>query len=716
VSAPPLPATPTRRHPRWTPRAIIICGVLLALLCDAFVAQVLYSNYRQTYDATERANADLVRVLEEYTLRTMQGVELLLREIEDDFHQDLVRMVPGDAALIENLKLVVSPWPAAQALIVLDADGNLVADSLGNGVPGRQFNFADRPYFQFHRDHPDSGLFIDIPHAGRANSGQSFIAVSRALRTPDGHFQGVAFVALDVASFQRFFRSLNVGREGTVNLWREDGTLLVREPFGHELAGTALGLTLPLFTRYLSQSPQGSFEGPGLIDGTVRQVNYRKIEGLPLVVSIAQAKADFLAGWQSNAAIYGTIALALNLLIVGFGVLLARQWRLRETSEGTLGETVERYRVITDNLPALIIQVDDEMRFRFVNRVAEEWYALPAAELIGRKITDFFPPERYAALRPTIEATMAGQPTRIEQAGIYPDGKKRSLDYIRVPQRGGDGKAHGYFGLAIDITARKRAEDAAKKSEEQYRQALKMEAVGQLTGGVAHDFNNLLGVVVGNLDLLLDSLPQEREDCRALVERAIEASEKGADLTRRLLAFARKQTLRPQVTEVNDLVREVAAILGRTITGPIEVKLQLQDDLWKCVIDPSQLENALLNLAINARDAMPDGGRLTIATENETLDNSAIGEGEASLSGDYVMIAVSDTGTGMAPQIVRRAFEPFFTTKEVGKGTGLGLSMVYGFVRQSGGMARIYSEVGHGTTVKLYLPCAEKAEKPSLMR
>jgi signal transduction histidine kinase len=256
----------------------------------------------------------------------------------------------------------------------------------------------------------------------------------------------------------------------------------------------------------------------------------------------------------------------------------------------------------------------------------------------------------------------------------------------------------------LRIEAAKRSEAEARLSEGQ-----KLQAIGQLAGGVAHDINNMLSVIVSSLEMLLEE-PQGSEQFRALVERSIEAAHKSADLTRALLAFARKQTLIPQVTDANALVGGIVSLLRRTLGEPIEIDLQLDPELWLCTIDRGQLESAILNLAINARDAMPVGGSLTISTTNAELEEQSAGEGDVALSGPYVMIQVADTGVGMPPEIASRAFEPFFTTKDIGKGTGLGLSMVYGFARQSGGMARISSEAGRGTVVTLYLPRADSGK------
>ena len=255
-----------------------------------------------------------------------------------------------------------------------------------------------------------------------------------------------------------------------------------------------------------------------------------------------------------------------------------------------------------------------------------------------------------------------------------------------------------------------RAVDERLKAEESLRQAQKMEAIGQLTGGIAHDFNNLLTVILGGLDTIRRQLPAlsaspVTERIERAVRMSVQGGERAATLTARLLAFARRQPLEPKPIDAGRLVTNLADLLQRTLGETIALETVTGAGLWRAHTDPNELENVLVNLAVNARDAMPCGGRLTIETSNAYLDEAYVaGISEPVAAGQYVLIAVSDAGTGMTQETLAQAFEPFFTTKEVGKGTGLGLSQVYGFIRQSGGHIRVYSELGEGTTVKIYLP------------
>jgi signal transduction histidine kinase len=280
-----------------------------------------------------------------------------------------------------------------------------------------------------------------------------------------------------------------------------------------------------------------------------------------------------------------------------------------------------------------------------------------------------------------------------------------TFDITYTSLRDPDGRLIGAFQYAYDVSQRVRDHARLAEAEDALRQSQKMEAVGQLTGGIAHDFNNLLTGIIGSLDMMQRRLVQGRTvDVNAYANAAMTAANRAAALTHRLLAFSRRQTLDPKPTNANRLVTGMEELLRRTMGESIDLEIVTAAGLWLTRCDPHQLENAVLNLAINARDAMPDGGKLTIETANVHMDETHAATARNIAAGQYVAICVTDTGTGMTPDIVSKAFDPFFTTKPIGQGTGLGLSMIYGFTRQSDGYAMIYSEVGQGTTVKLYLP------------
>ena len=291
-----------------------------------------------------------------------------------------------------------------------------------------------------------------------------------------------------------------------------------------------------------------------------------------------------------------------------------------------------------------------------------------------------------------INARIAGEaaPELHQFTGIKVDGTKITLELRAVPI---------HWGAEIAVCAMMTDITSKLLVEEQLRTSQRLEAMGQLTGGIAHDFNNLLTVILGNSELLIEQVADPHQ--RNLAEKTANMAERGAALTKRLLAFARMQPLDPQVIDINDRLDTMDDLLRRALGRQIEINMVKRASLWPTRVDPEELDNAILNLCINARDAMPGGGRLTIETANVQLDGSESAEGAA---GPYVMIAVSDDGSGMEADTVKRVFEPFFTTKAVGMGTGLGLSRVYGFVKQSNGRIIVYSEMGHGTSFKLYFP------------
>jgi hypothetical protein len=393
-------------------------------------------------------------------------------------------------------------------------------------------------------------------------------------------------------------------------------------------------------------------------------------------------------------------------------------------AEQALRQSEERYRTLADQLAelnaTLAQRVDEKTRerdriwnvsqdlllvadrdgvWRTVNPAWTRTLGWSEAELLDRTSEWLEHPDDGGATRAKFKKLGERETTvRFESRFRHKDGSYRWLSWTGVSD-----KDHNY-AVVRDVTAEKAAAERLKATEEALLQSQKMEAVGQLTGGIAHDFNNLLTGIVGSLDLLQTRLNQGRTDNAArYIDAAMTSANRAAALTHRLLAFARRQPLIPKSVDANALVVSLEDLLRRTIGEAIDLEISAAEDLWGTLCDPNQLESALLNLAINARDAMPDGGRLAIATANARLDGAAA-KTPALPSGDYICIAVTDTGVGMSPEVAARAFDPFFTTKPIGQGTGLGLSMIYGFARQSNGHVTIDSRIGQGTSVKLYLP------------
>ena len=368
-----------------------------------------------------------------------------------------------------------------------------------------------------------------------------------------------------------------------------------------------------------------------------------------------------------------------------------------EQRSGQLRASEQRFRMLVEGVVDYAIFMLDPNGFvTNWNPGAARIKGYTAEEIIGRHFSQFYTEEDRQNGLPEKVPEAARRAGKFEAEGwrVRKDGTRFWANVVIDVICDDAGELIGFAKVTRDLTERRAA-------EQQLRQAQKMEAVGQLTGGVAHDFNNLLTAIIGNLEML-DGLLPAGNPCRRYAQGALRAAARGAQLTQQLLSFSRKEEIQPLIASVNELLRETQMLCQRTVGEGINVELRLQEeDLWLCCIDPAQFAAAILNLAANARDAMNRAGRLTLRTENMTTD----GVYPADLpAGDYVVLSVSDSGCGMSAEVLERAFEPFFTTKDVGQGTGLGLSQVYGFAKQSGGATRIDSKVGQGTTVRIYLP------------
>jgi PAS domain S-box-containing protein len=407
----------------------------------------------------------------------------------------------------------------------------------------------------------------------------------------------------------------------------------------------------------------------------------------------------------------------------------------QEDALEAIRESEERFRVIANSAPVPIWVTSAAGPREFTNFAYQEFLGVAYEEALTYDWRRAIHPDHLPRiLKEQVAGESSGKTFTLECVYKRADGEWRWLRSISQPRLGAHGERNGFIGIAHDITTSKQAEydlqqmnqlleervaEALARQaqiEETLRQSQKMEAVGQLTGGIAHDFNNLLAGILGSLDLMRMRIAQGRtEELDRYLDGATISANRAASLTHRLLAFSRRQPLAPRPVDANDLIASIEELLRRT-TGPsIQIELGLEAGLWEILCDPNQLENAILNLVINARDAMPDGGRLRIETANVHLEQEHAATDREVKAGPYVSIAVSDTGVGIDPAILDKVFDPFFTTKPLGQGTGLGLSMIYGFAKQSDGHARIHSEIGRGTIVKLYLPRHHRPEEAAAL-
>ena len=428
---------------------------------------------------------------------------------------------------------------------------------------------------------------------------------------------------------------------------------------------------------------------------------FRRIADYPgLILSITQPTDRVLAAWHHTVAI-GISGWAIALATLsGLAMWLIGEWNTRHATQ-------DRYRVLFNANPHPMAVMDPlTRRFLDMNDAAVREYGWSRQEALTMSDNDVYPPEDLATVAALRRVGTSSVPQLIQgMRHLKKDGTTFEVE-MHVCTIELDGKA-AILTMVENVTNRRAIEG-------QLRQSQKMEAVGQLTGGIAHDFNNILTVILANADSLQD---EENLDTSiaARLDQIAKAVQRAAGLTRQLLAFSRKQQLSPQRTDINDLVASIGKLLRRSLGAQIEIDSVLREELWSVNVDRAQLETALVNLCVNARDAMPTGGRLLIETRNATLDAEEVANHSGLSAGEFVALAVTDTGSGIPPDMLDKVFEPFFTTKDIGKGTGLGLSMVYGFIKQSNGHIRIDSEVGRGTVFTLYLPRGEGAGEEAVV-
>jgi PAS domain S-box-containing protein len=623
-------------------------------------------------------------------------------------------------------------FPAFLTFIVTDLDGQPFCNTNNDH---RAVNVASRAYFA---SAVKTGAFT----VGEFSIGRSIprkvIQFALPFYGDDGRMGGVIIAPLGLDWLADYIARKGVPEGAALAVTDRNGTYLARYPHNEQFVGTKMP-----GDKYPKMNDRGAVDILN-IDGVEQIEGYSALgaDSGGLVVSFGLDKAQAFTEIQRRTQ-RGVLLIALSTSLVliltwlgarrfihrplGQLVEAANQWRLGDYASrvdiadkseiaqvadafNTMADALEqrehelskakekaeeaaaRIMTIFESTTDSVVIIDRNWRFSYLNRRALAQLAA-GRDLIGTSLKEAFPDDAIAELFSQLREALSDQRPTSFEAHCRDNGTWYALNAFPSGE-----------GLAVyfrDITEHKHAVEARRLIEEQLHQSQKMESVGQLTGGIAHDFNNLLMVASGNLELIEGAAVDGR--VRQFAERARRAVDRGAKLTGQLLAFSRRQRLNPRLMNANELISEFQGLMRQAVGEACEVKLLTDRQLWLCHVDSALLETALLNLALNARDAMPDGGVLKIETRNLVIDEGAAA---GCLPGSYVMVSVTDTGCGMPPEVRNRVFEPFFTTKEVGKGTGLGLSMVYGFVRQSGGYIAVDSAPDAGTTVALYLPKA----------
>lgn len=742
---PPPPSEPSSAGASSTRGASIQFRLLVLVAASALpmllFAVVLTRQANRTARATAESQAlQLARRIAARVDDHVSTVDALLAALSRTVEPDARQRQRNDALLAAVSRDVGERF---LNISVADADGHVVGLSSPGGTPVPAVSVADRRYFQEARR--SRGFAIGDPMIGRL-SGHYAIAFGRAIVDPRGRVRGVVAASTRLEQLRRIVVPADLPAEAIVTVLDSRGVVLARSRDGARWVGRDIsGLSS---TRETLREREGVREVVG-IDGVTRLSGYATATRAPwfIYVGIPSAVALLPVREQERtAALLGGASLALSLVLAW---LLARTisapvrilttdaaafaagdltHRTAVATDGEVGalartfnrmadalqrhsaelrESETRYRSLFDTIPLPVWVYDTQtLRFLAVNQAAVEQYGYSREEFLAMTVEDIRPPEDRARLRRSRALTGGGPDQHQRWRHLTRDGQLRDVEISSDELVYGTARAR--LVVVNDVSARVRTEAALRASQEQLRQSQKMEAVGSLAGGIAHDFNNLLTAILGYCDLALENVPPT-STVRDDVEGIRSAAGRAADLTHQLLAFSRRQVLKPRVFPLAQVVEQTERILRRLIGENIEIELVLSDDAALVRADPTQVEQVILNLAVNARDAMPAGGRIRLGTALALHDGPVATAGATLPAGAYAALTVSDTGTGIPLEIRDRLFEPFFTTKERGQGTGLGLATAYGIVQQSGGGIAVSSEVGHGTTFTVYFPVVTSA-------
>jgi signal transduction histidine kinase len=702
VAAPAIPRAGRYGVVAW----LVVCAVLLTAGIVLATASLIASSRERVLADNDRELKNTAFILSEQTGRDFQALELIQRSTIDRMQTagirtgDDLRRIMSTYDMHIMLKDKISGLPQVETVAIFDAPGTMV--NLSRQWPVPRVSITEREYFKALIADRQLTSFLGEPVINQT-TGTWSIYLARKFTAADGALLGFVIVGMRLDHFQELFASIALGEGAAISLFRRDGTLLARHPQIDRTVGAKVNGARLIERSVVRQDPR-PLRITSSVDGQERVVALRALTHYPVVIAVSTTMSAVLDQWRSEAKFIAATGGLAALIVAVVVLMILRQLRQgQKQTQQVLDAQSFQLNAALDNMHHALLMFDKSGRAIVINGRYRAMYGLsPEKAKPGCTLRELLE-QRVAAgtLAGDIDQYVADLHANGEvsaRATDLPDGRTILVTH-RFMASG------GWVSTHEDISARRQAEAERSAIEQRLQQAQKFEAVGNLSGGLAHDFNNLLTIIIGNLDLLQADVAGNpaAEQKRATI---MEASLHGADLTRQMLAFSRRQSLNPQPVEINGLVEKTIRLLRRTLGEEIAIDFSAAADLGMAIVDQAQLEAAVVNVAINARDAMPGGGKLTIATNEAVIGAGDVADRPEVAAGDYITITMCDTGTGISPEALPRIFDPFFTTKDPGKGTGLGLAMVYGFIKQSGGHVTVASEVGSGTTLTLFLPRA----------
>jgi two-component system cell cycle sensor histidine kinase/response regulator CckA len=667
---------------------IAVIGVLAMALPWLGTRQRASSELAEATASEFSKNANLALALDVQTNQLLKGIDQLLLVMKNQYEQ------PGPRVPISQL---IAPAMSAEKWITFIGVTNERGDLVESIREFEAANFADRESFKTHQRRDSGALLIAPPVLGLV-SGRWAITLTRRHNKPDGSFGGVVHIAIEPRYLTELFETTTLGPSDVMSLVLVNGVTLARRrgetlEFGENIARSRL-------IAEQAQRPTGNYIGPGGVDGKLRVFSYRTMKDYPVIATVGTAEADALAPVRARVRAYmvvgALLSAAIGAVFAAGIIVLGRQQRA--------SRRLEEQASLLDKAQDAIMVTGLDRRVTYWNKSAERLYGWTAAEAVGRFVVELFygevePPESVKAYDQVIRT---GEWTG-ELQPLDKGGRRVIIESRWTLVRDTAGRPQSILSINTDVTER-------RELEQQFFRAQRMESIGTLAGGIAHDLNNVLTPIVLASEMMKAQVTDA--DGREMLDTISSSARRGAEMVRQVLSFARGMKGSRVEIDVKDLVAEVERIAHDTLPKRIDIQTRVEPGLPPLVGDPTQFHQVLVNLCVNARDAMPHGGRLTISAQRMHIDDDRVVMPDVP-PGTYVMLQVDDTGAGIAPEIIDKIFDPFFTTKDPGKGTGLGLSTSLSIVKGHGGHLRATSEPGRGARFRIYLPASVGAESES---